>query len=75
MMNNLTESDFSFIDLEHYYVFSTVSEDYKRTYPVGQQLHRHHRWQRRAHQIDQGHKNQRDDFLDQRAGQKLSRGV
>jgi hypothetical protein len=34
MMNNLTESDFSFIDLEHYYQFSTVSEDYKRTYPV-----------------------------------------
>ena len=34
MMNNVTESDFSFIDLEHYYQFSTVSEDYKRTYPV-----------------------------------------
>jgi len=34
MMSNVTESDFSFIDLEHYYQFSTVSEDYKRTYPV-----------------------------------------
>ncbi|PYM09786.1 MAG: hypothetical protein DME18_17435 [Verrucomicrobia bacterium] len=34
MMNSVTESDFSFIDLEHYYKFSSVSEDYKRTYPV-----------------------------------------
>jgi hypothetical protein len=34
MMTNLTASDFSFMDLEHYYQFSTVLEDFKRTFPV-----------------------------------------
>ncbi len=34
MMSSLTASDFSFIDLEHYYQFSTVAEDFKRTYPI-----------------------------------------
>ncbi len=34
MMSSVTASDFSFIDLEHYYQFSSVLEDYKRTFPV-----------------------------------------
>jgi hypothetical protein len=34
MMNNLTASDFSYIDIEHYYQFSTRPEDFKRTFPV-----------------------------------------
>jgi len=34
MMSTVTASDFSFLDLEHYYQFSTVSEDFKRAFPV-----------------------------------------
>jgi len=34
MMASLTASDFSFMDLEHYYQFSSVPEDFKRTFPV-----------------------------------------
>jgi len=34
MMTSVTASDFSYFDLEHYYQFSTVSEDFKRTFPV-----------------------------------------
>lgn len=34
MMSSLNASDFSFVDLEHYYQFSTVTEDFKRTFPV-----------------------------------------
>lgn len=34
MMTNVTASDFSYFDLEHYYQFSTVSEDFKRTFPI-----------------------------------------
>ncbi|HEY2329659.1 MAG TPA: Ig-like domain-containing protein [Verrucomicrobiae bacterium] len=34
MMSSLTVSDFSYIDLEHYYQFSSVPEDFKRTFPV-----------------------------------------
>lgn len=34
MMTNVTASDFSYFDLEHYYQFSSVSEDFKRTFPV-----------------------------------------
>jgi hypothetical protein len=33
-MANVTASDFSYIDLEHYYQFSSVPEDFKRTFPV-----------------------------------------
>jgi len=34
MMSSVTASDFSFMDLEHYYQFSTVQEDFKRAFPV-----------------------------------------
>ncbi|HXT42256.1 MAG TPA: Ig-like domain-containing protein, partial [Candidatus Angelobacter sp.] len=34
MMSAVTASDFSFMDLEHYYQFSSVQEDFKRTFPV-----------------------------------------
>jgi len=34
MMNSLTASDFSYVDVEHYYQFSNVPEDFKRTFPV-----------------------------------------
>jgi len=34
VMTNVTASDFGYIDLEHYYQFSTVAEDFKRTFPV-----------------------------------------
>ncbi|HEX4644327.1 MAG TPA: Ig-like domain-containing protein [Verrucomicrobiae bacterium] len=34
MMARVTASDFSYLDLEHYYQFSSVQEDFKRTFPV-----------------------------------------
>jgi hypothetical protein len=34
MMSSVTASDFSFLDLEHYYQFSSVQEDFKRAFPV-----------------------------------------
>ena len=34
MMTNLVASDFSYLDLEHYYQFSTVPEDFKRAFPI-----------------------------------------
>ncbi|HWW03066.1 MAG TPA: Ig-like domain-containing protein [Candidatus Acidoferrum sp.] len=34
MMASLNAADFSYIDLEHYYQFSSVPEDFKRTFPV-----------------------------------------
>jgi hypothetical protein len=34
MMNSLTYGDFEYIDLHHYYQFSTQPEVFKRTYPV-----------------------------------------
>jgi hypothetical protein len=33
-MSSVTASDFSFLDLEHYYQFSSVSEDFKRAFPI-----------------------------------------
>src|SRR5258706_5258604 len=34
MMSRVTASDFSFLDLEHYYQFSSVQEDFKRAFPI-----------------------------------------
>lgn len=34
MMASVTASDFSYLDLEHYYQFSSVAEDFKRTFPI-----------------------------------------